>query len=168
MNRFSYSLLLIFLVFSNYAAAAGWMTSLNIGMSTRTVDTGSGESEYEATFIDLTQGLTQSNGLYLGGLYGTGSGTNSYTHFGASIGFVGSEWQLMGHYLLNGDYTLGSTDYKDGTGTQIDIGHITKLSNSFHLGVQMSTRSMTYKPDGTGSDLKISELYPSVKLTIIW
>jgi len=163
MNRIHFLLISAFLFLSSQASAS-WTTSLNIGMSTRTVNS----SKYEATFVDLTQGYTQSSGLYLGGLYGTGSGTNNYTHFGASVGFVGGEWQLMGHYLLGGDYSLGSTDYKEGTGTQFDLGHIAKISNSFHLGVQMSSRSMKYKRDGTGADLKINELYPSVKLTFLW
>lgn len=167
MNRFNL-LLITVLFFISTQASASWMTSLNIGMSTRSLDTGGGASEYEATFVDLTHGLTVSNNIYIGGLYGTGSGTNSYTHFGASVGLVGSEWQLMGHYLLGGDYTLGSTDYKEGTGTQFDLSHISKISDAFHLGVQMSTRSMTYQSEGTGSDLKISELYPSVKLTFVW
>lgn len=168
MNRLNLSLFSVLILLSTQASAS-WMTSLNIGMSTRSVDTGGGASEYEATFVDLTHGLTISNNIYLGGLYGTGSGTNSYAHFGASVGIVGSEWQFMGHYLLGGNYTLGSTDYKEGTGTQFDLGHISKISNSFHLGVQMSSRSMTYKPDaGSGSDLKITELYPSIKLTFVW
>lgn len=154
--------LLTVLLFTS-TSFAGWLSSLNVGMNNRKVN----NSKYEATYVDLTHGFA-NNGLYFGGLYGTGSGTNTFSHFGASIGWVGSEWHLMAHYLLGGDYTLGGTDYKEGTGTQIDIGHISNITSSFHLGVQMSSRSMTYKDDGGGADLKISELYPSVKLTFIW
>ncbi len=142
-----------------------WNANLNYFMRTTKIDDGKGET----TIIDITAGYARSNGFYLGGIYSTGSGNNEHSHMGASLGYMKNGWNLVAHYLLGGTTSLGGTEYKEGTGTQIDVGRVFKTDWPFFFGVQMSSKDMTYKSKiAGGSDVKFSDLYPAIKIAYYW
>lgn len=142
-----------------------WNANLNYFMRTTKIDEGKGET----TIMDFTAGYARSNGFYLGGIYSTGSGNNTHSHMGASLGYMKNGWNLVAHYLLGGTANLAGTEYKEGTGTQIDVGRVFKTDFPIFVGVQVSSKSMTYKAKAsTGSSVKFSDLYPAIKLAYYW
>ena len=145
-----------------------WLASFNVGMNNHSIDTGGGPGKHEATTTDLTVGYTRAKGFYLGGIYGSGSGGNSYSHMGLSIGFVKNGWVVMGHYLLGGTYTYTDTEYEKGSGNQIDVGYLFKTGSSMFLGFQITSRTMNYEAKvGTG-ELEVVDLYPALKIAYFW
>jgi hypothetical protein len=168
-----YSLILSFLFISTSAFAGkvdgdSWAAMLNVGMYNHTSTT-VGTIKQSATATDVTVGYSRAKGFYLGGIYGSGSGTDSYSHMGVSMGYVINGWDFMAHYLLGGTYKMTSADYKDGTGSQIDVGYLFKTGIPLYVGIQVTSRSMTYKSKTTGSpDLKTADTYPAIKIAYFW
>src|SRR5262249_7858649 len=75
-----------------------WVGNLNFGMYTRKV----AEEKFNLTSYDLTVGYAKPRGFYMGGIYGSGSGSVSFSHMGVSIGYILEGWDLKAHYLMAG------------------------------------------------------------------
>ena len=147
-------------VFAKSLDGDAWMGALNIGMYSHTVDS----AKFDATLMDVTVGYIRSKGLYLGGIYSSGTvGDDKSSNMGLSLGYIKNNWDLMIHAFLTGTYTSGGTEYSEGTGSQFDIGYMFKTGTSIFVGFQISSRSMTYKSKADVT-IKVAEMYPAFKI----
>jgi hypothetical protein len=138
-----------------------WLAGIGLGMGTHKVNT----AKFDLSYTDVTIGYVRSKGLYLGGIYGTGGvGDDKYTHFGASLGYALNGWELLAHYLLGGTYDSGGSSYEKGTGTQFDIGYLFKTGSSILIGIQYTSRDVTYKLKSSSTDLKVGDSYLALKI----
>jgi hypothetical protein len=160
-------LCLLFFFLSTSVFAKGldgdtWLGGLSLAMGTHTVDDAKGDY----TFTDFTVGYVRPKGLYLGGIFGSGNyGDDKFSHMGVSLGYALNGWGILAHYLLGGTYSSGGTEYKEGTGTQFDLGYMFKTGFPIFIGIQYSSRSMTYKAKAAnGSDLKEGDSYFALRL----
>ena len=112
---------------------------------------GLGSSELTKTYYDLRLGYTLTNKVYVGGIYAketrdSGSNEVERTSSGASLGYMGSHWFLMGHYFFQSEQRLSATStLKEGSGFQVDLGYLFNISSSFKMGPQISHKSFSYK-----------------------
>lgn len=75
--------------------------------------------------------------------------------YGLSLGYYWNQgWFLLGHY----DFFAELGRLTDGHGPQIDFGYLEHLGGHFHIGLQVSYRSMNYDTK------RIQETYPSLTL----
>lgn len=135
---------------------------------------GQPETKENMTLGDVKVGYLNGNGLYLGGLYafgttesdsGIGTIDNKETVYGASIGYVGATgFYLTGHYLF-----AAKTDVlEEGNGFQLDFGHLSNVTSTFVVGVQVSYRSIDYKEKDTGIKIKTTAFYPMLTLGFLF
>jgi hypothetical protein len=160
--------LVVALVFTSLGVAAKgldgdeYMLALNTNMSDWKTD----NAEFGATTYDINFGYVRAKGLYLGVLYDTGKlkgyADQSYTNPGVSIGYVLNGWSLIASYIIGGTMKAADTQYKNGSGTQIDVAYLFKTGLPFFFGVGFTDQSITYKLQGS-ADLKFSTMYPIFK-----
>lgn len=171
------------LVFSTFGAtnalargtANGVLATLSGTITSQTSkEEGQPEAKETMTLGDIKVGYLNGNGLYLGGLYGFGSSEsdagagaidNKETVYGASIGYVGATgFYLTGHYLF-----AGKTDVlEEGNGFQLDFGHLSNVTSTFVVGVQVSYRSIDYKEKDTAIKVKTTAFYPMLTLGFLF
>ncbi|AHI05850.1 hypothetical protein BDW_06720 [Bdellovibrio bacteriovorus W] len=172
------------LVFSMFGAtnalargtANGVLATLSGTITKHTVKVeGQPESKEDTLLGDIKIGYLNGNGLYLGGLYGFGnvsnddgvgnSGDSKVTTYGASIGYVGATgFYLTGHYLFASKFD----DLEEGNGFQIDFGHLSNVTSTFVVGVQVSYKSMEYKVQDIGTKVKTTDLFPMLTLGFLF
>jgi hypothetical protein len=166
-----------------FEGASGWMLSANVAPFQTKNETGSTvNQDFSVSGLDANFGLIMESGLYLGVLYGSStvddqalSTKPSLAHYGASLGFHSGGFFIHGHYLASAEIkkATATSDRTDGTGTQFDVGYIVNISGPFFLGGQVTSRTLEYKTLKTGSveatsAHKVVDLYPSIRLTLIW
>lgn len=81
--------------------------------------------------------------------------TQTGKSYGPSLGYYWNQgWFILGHY----DFFAELGPLIDGHGPQIDFGYLEHLGGHFHIGLQVSDRTMTYDTE------RIHETYPSLTL----
>ena len=81
--------------------------------------------------------------------------TQTGKSYGPSLGYYWNQgWFVLGHY----DFFAELGPLTDGYGPQIDFGYLEHLGGHFHIGFQVSYRSISYETERT------QETYPSLML----
>jgi len=137
------------------AARADIVFFPGLGYTTQTEKVG-GTKTTDTKLIDGDGRLgwvSMSSGLYIGGMYkyedGSGLDTKiKATSIGPSVGFISGGLAIVGTYFLQGtrDVTTSGveTQYKKGTGFQVDLAYMAGVSQSIFVGPQISYRSIKY------------------------
>ncbi len=143
-------------------------------MSEETEVAGAASGEYTKSFYDFRLGYLHPSGLYLGGMYSMSSYDNgSYNQKGSSVGpTVGFShyagfYTLFTYFLMAELKTSATTTLTDGMGPQIDIGWAFPLTSSFHLGPQITYRSITFDkvdPGAVSLETTQTDLVPAINL----
>lgn len=172
---------LLFLVATSVASAQ-IVFAPSISYTTQEIDNGSGGvSKEKIMFGDLRLAYLHSSGLFLGGTYSMaklGDETNSTDGFsvGPTIGFshYSGFYALFTYFLMSEQEVVNSgviDTRTDGMGPQIDVGWAFPLTAMFHLGPQITYRSVAYdKLDSAGGgastdvDVTLSYMMPSIML----
>lgn len=116
---------------------------------------------------ETSLGYVFKSWLYVGGLFnytvgtdkttdGTGSATNhqlTYQYYGPSLGFMGSNFFLLGHYFLNAqhkdvvtpDTGVGYTDDRTGSGFGASIGYKVVQSTLLEVAPVLAYKAITYE-----------------------
>lgn len=133
-------------------------------------------SENKLTFYDFRLGYIHASGLYLGAMYSmTGiadtNNSNSGYAAGPTLGFshYSGFYGLFTYYLIAEQNTSSVQKYTGGMGPQIDIGWAFPVTPMFHLGPQLSYRSVKYDKSVTGgvstsTDFTRSNIVPAIVL----
>ncbi len=66
-----------------------------------------------------------------------------------------------------------TSDRTKGTGSQVDLGFVKNIKGPLFVGAQISKRDLKYKELDTAgvvvaSEHEVSELFPAIRLSIIW
>ncbi len=99
--------------------------------------------------------------------------TANRSSLGVSLGyFSDKDVYLMVHYFVSSKYQEFSTlNYQKGSGTQVDLGGLFKLSSSFLAGMLFSYKSLTYSElvtNGVSTTVNLShrEMLPMFTLAV--
>jgi hypothetical protein len=128
---------------------------------------GSGEAK---TFgkSDLNLIYFAREGLSFGVQYlSEASNQTGTTETGSTFGLT------LGYYWEKGFYILGHYqdlailgDWEQGRGQQFDLGYLSHIGGQFHIGVQLTDRTILYKKNtatlATGQSRTYSETYPNL------
>lgn len=137
------------------ATAAGY-TRIGVMYLSEKLGSEGSAVETSRTLIDFGAGHLFSNGITLGGMYGSekydqSTQTSSRTGIGPTIGYMKKKAQgfyFLGTYFINPSRTGG---FK-GTGTQLDVGYRFQL-DKVSIAPQFSKKSFKYtKVNGTDLD----------------
>lgn len=166
---------LIFLVATSVASAQVVFAPSFSYISEETEISGA-QGEDNKTFLDFRLGYLHSSGLFLGGMYAmtnfsNTSDSNKGYAAGPTLGFSHySGFYALFTYFLVAEQDRSSTQtFSDGMGPQIDIGWAFPLTAMFHLGPQISYRSLTFdKVDNSGvstsEENKLTYFMPAIVL----
>ncbi len=132
---------------------------------------------------DAQVGYVFTSGIYIGGIYGTSEmkikdavSKPEMTHSGGSLGYMTSGGLfLIGHYFSEAkiEKATATADRTKGTGSQVDLGFVKNIWGPLFVGAQISKRDFEYEELDTAgviteSKHEVSELFPAVRLSIIW
>ncbi len=130
--------------------------------------------EYTKSFYDFRLGYLSASGLYLGGIYSMSSyddGLYNQKGFavGPTVGFshYSGFFALFSYFLMAELKTSSTSTLTDGMGPQVDVGWAFPLTSSFHLGPQITYRSITFDkldPGATAVDITLTDLIPAINL----
>ncbi len=143
-------------------------------MSEETENAGTTTREYTKSFYDFRLGYLAPSGLYLGGMYSMSSyDDGSYNQKGFAVGpTVGFKhyagfYALFTYFLMAELKTSSVSTLTDGMGPQVDIGWAFPLTSSFHLGPQITYRSITFDKQDPGAvsvEITQTDLVPAINL----
>jgi hypothetical protein len=163
------------------SSSGAFLLSTNVGFSGEESTEGNSESKSMVTHGDVNLGYIFSSGIYLGAFYGSKNQETDTTkpkgsHYGATVGLISGGWFLNAHYLTSGKWgeTSGNTNWDDGTGAQVDLGYMMRVTGPLFLGLHLTYRSITYDKkivddvEVIGDPLKVSEYFPAMRITLIW
>ena len=130
--------------------------------------------ELTKTSYDFRLGYLHPSGLYLGGMYiMTSRDDGNYNEKGFAVGpTVGFShyagfYALFTYFLMAENKVAADTTFTDGMGPQVDIGWAFPLTSSFHLGPQITYRSITYDkvdPGAVALETTQTEIVPAINL----
>lgn len=87
--------------------------------------------------------------------------------YGPAVGYYWDRgWFILGHYYLA---RLG--DWTNGRGPQIDVGYLEHIGGHFHIGFQMSDRTIVYNSNRTNPLAEartVKDTYPSLTLMYLF
>lgn len=96
------------------------------------------------------------------------AGSEAGEAYGPSAGYYWERgWFILGHYDILAK--LGS--WTNGEGPQVDFGYLEHIGGQFHIGFQISDRTIVYKSDKTSSLSEIrtvKDTYPSFTLMYLF
>lgn len=96
------------------------------------------------------------------------AGSEAGESYGPSAGYYWERgWFILGHYDILSK--LGT--WTNGEGPQIDFGYLEHVGGQFHIGFQISDRTIVYKTDKTSSLSEIRtvrDTYPSFTLMYLF
>jgi hypothetical protein len=130
-------------------------------------------SEYTKSFYDFRLGYLSASGLYLGGIYSMSSYDQGYNQKGFAVGpTVGYKhyagfFALFSYYLMAELKVDATSTLTDGMGPQVDIGWAFPLTSSFHIGPQITYRSITFDkidPGAVAVEITQTDLVPAINL----
>ena len=147
----------------------------------QTGDTVNRDTQVSST--DAQVGYVFRSGIYVGGIYGNSvmkikdaATKPEMTHTGGSLGYMTSGGLfLIGHYFSEAriEKVTATADRTKGTGTQVDVGFVKNIGGPIFVGAQVSSRELEYEELDTAgviteSEHKVTELFPAIRLSIIW
>ncbi len=145
-------------------------------------DNGGGKSAENMMFADFRLGYLHPSGLYLGGMYSMSKYSDATTSangfsVGPTLGFshYNGFYALFTYYIMAEQKNLSNSaqTYTDGMGPQVDIGWSFPITASFHIGPQITYRSVTFdKIDSGGAAIDnehtIKHILPALNLWVIF
>lgn len=149
---------------------SGVLLGVNAFVYNQKVEANGVSSEGNTAIYDVKLGYLPGSGLYLGGIYTSrnhsGSLSDSGSATGVSVGYMGEAgFYLMGHYY----FTATNGDLKSGSGYQADFGYLAMVSGPFHVGTELTYRSLTYKKvNDIDFETKNTELFPMLTVAFIF
>ena len=164
---------LIILVATSVASATIVFSPSFSYMTEKTENAGTTASEYTKSFYDFRLGYLHSSGLFLGGMYSMSSYDRGFNQKGFAVGpTIGfshySGFFALFTYFLMAELDVDATNtMTDGMGPQIDIGWAFPITSMFHLGPQITYRSITFDkidPSSTSIDVTQSDIVPAINL----
>ena len=189
MKKIIYSILLIFGSSLSAASPEGGrggsiIISGNVGAYQTKDETGDVVNhDTQVTSTDGQLGFVFSSGIYIGGIYGNsiskiqGAATKpEMIHHGASLGYMTNGGLfLIGHYITEAEIkkATATADRTEGSGSQVDLGFVKNLVGPIFVGAQISSRNLEYKKLDTAgvlteSEHSVKELFPAIRISIIW
>lgn len=167
-------LLGLFILVATSVASATIVFSPSFSYMTEKVeDTGVTSSEYTKSFYDFRLGYLHSSGLFLGGMYSMSSYDAGFNQKGFAVGPTIGFSHYSGFFALFTYFLMAESDIDatntmtDGMGPQIDIGWAFPITSMFHLGPQITYRSITFDkvdPGSTSIDITRSDIVPAINL----
>ena len=78
------------------------------------------------------------------------SSAASRSSYGISAGYYSDkDFYINLHYFLNSKYTAGNTDYSKGSGYELDLGFVSKITSSFYAGLMFGRKEFKYSESTT-------------------
>lgn len=69
----------------------------------------------------------------------------SRTSYGASVGYYSEkDFYINYHYYFASKYNMAGTEYSKGSGYEIDLGFLSKVTSSFYVGLVMAIKHFNY------------------------
>jgi len=171
--RYVFVLFIFFLTHNSSAALAPRMYSIILqGALTYRQTDDSFQNPVRANKVDLNILYFVRGGPTFGFRYliesRNDSGSEAGEAYGPSAGYYWERgWFVLGHYDILAK--LGS--WTNGEGPQIDFGYLEHIGGHFHIGFQVSDRTIVYKSDKTSSLSEIrtvKDTYPSFTLMYLF
>jgi hypothetical protein len=167
----------ILFVLATSVASAQIVFSPSVSYMTEETEVSGVSSEYNKMFLDFRLGYLHASGLFLGGMYSMSSladGNDSHKGYavGPTLGFshYSGFYTLFTYFLMAEQDQMNGTDTAtDGMGPQIDIGWAFPVTATFHIGPQLTYRSVTYdKMDQSGTSVTLestrTDIMPAINL----
>ena len=114
----------------------------------------------------------------IGGIYSISSNDSSdsnRTSLGLSAGYYSEkDFYLNAHYFFSSKYKFnGNSEYTKGTGYEIDLGFLSKVTSSFYVGLMVAHKSFSYSEvsvSGVTSSTSAShrELIPMFTFAVVF
>lgn len=164
---------LFIVVFTSMASATIVFAPSVSYISEEQENAGVSVGEYTKSFYDFRLGYLHSSGLYLGGMYSMFSYDSGFNQKGFAVGPTIGFSHYSGFYALFTYFLMAELDVDatttmtDGMGPQIDIGWAFPITSMFHLGPQITYRSITFDKADPGSvsiDVTQSDIMPGINL----
>jgi len=96
------------------------------------------------------------------------AGNESGEAYGPSVGYYWQRgWFILGHY----DILAKLGTWTNGKGPQIDFGYLEHIGSQFHIGFQISNRTIVYDTDKSGplsESRTVKDTYPSFTLMYLF
>lgn len=130
----------------------------------------------EVSFYDFRLGYLDPSGLYLGAVYSMGTiDDDDAFSVGPTVGFshYSGFYAFFSYYLMAETKSPSGNKVTDGMGPQVDIGWVFPLTSMFHIGPQISYRSIGYDKQEVGGatnsvDIVDTFFTPSVVLWFVF
>lgn len=127
--------------------------SLNTIYMDRDYDDNGVQSRTKMTDTDLRLIRIEKNWAY-GAIYSMSANDSSdanRTSYGLTAGYYSEkDFYLNAHYFLSSKYKAGATEYTKGSGYQIDVGMLSKISSSVYIGLLVALKNFSYSEAETG------------------
>jgi hypothetical protein len=140
-------------------------------------DLNGAQFEDNMTFLDFRLGYLHSSGLFLGGMYSMTNlsdvnDSNKGYAAGPTLGFshYSGFYALFTYFLVAEQDASPTQTFTDGMGPQLDVGWAFPLTAMFHLGPQISYRSITFdKEDNAGVSTSVeNKLTYFMPAIVLW
>jgi len=151
--------------------------SLNTIYLDRDYDDNGTTSESKITDTDLRL-IRVDKKFAVGGIYSISSNdssNSSRTSYGISAGYYSDkDFYLNAHYFLSSKYKFnGTTEYTKGSGYEIDLGFLSKITSSFYVGLMVAHKSFSYSEmtvNGVSSSTSAThkELIPMFTFAVVF
>lgn len=78
----------------------------------------------------------------------------SRSSYGLSAGYYSDkDFYINLHYFLSSKYTMGNTEYSKGSGYELDLGFVSKITSSFYAGLMFGRKEFKYSESTTNLGL---------------
>lgn len=161
-------------IFAVFPARADLTKATVFGLNTiymdRDYDDNGVESRSKATDTDLRLTRVEKNWGY-GAIYSLSSNDSSdasRSSYGLSVGYYSDkDFYMAAHYFLSSTYKFGGTEYTKGSGYEVDIGMLSKITSSVYIGLLVALKNFSYSDSNAGSvSVTHRELFPMFSLAI--
>lgn len=159
--------LLILMTISSLSASADLSRSTIFSLNTIYIDRDYNNngvtSKSKQTDTDLRLTRVEKNWSY-GAIYALSSNDSSdanRTSCGLSVGYYSEKDFYMNlNYFLSSKYSFnGSSEYSKGSGYEVDLGFLTKITASFYAGILIGIKNFSYSEQrigGVTSDVSVT------------
>jgi len=155
----------LFLLVGSRAQASGYLGG-NLFYWSNETDNGTTNTRTTYMFPTLTAAYVASGGLMVGVTYNvwsktvsSGSTTTySNTDYGPSVGYLTSNWHVLGTYLYSAKYSIesGGTTTYGGTGMQLELGYHWS-SGALMFGPSLIYSTRTYSKQTAPTEQSLSD-----------
>jgi hypothetical protein len=130
------------------------LVSLNTIYVSRDYNDNGVQSSLKETDTDFRLTRIEKNWAY-GVVYALSSNDSSQasrTSYGLSLGYFSEkDFYMSLNYFLASKYNLGfGSEYSKGSGYEIDLGFLSKVTSSFYVGLALAIKTFSYSEQVTG------------------